>query len=320
VDVQSRPVELAPSARVSVWHPIGASADEVLAWREWLLAREIRQPFKQAHREVYFLTDAERETEVYSNRFAAHILKQSQFRALAKTRGWQADYLGGWDGGGDGIATRELPNWEIRAEFWTNAVSDEHAQTGGFLYIATDQVGFYRADSSEPLLLSDVPPVPFSEIMRDVDLFVGVCSVGNDPTWHDGGPHGRHADYWQTYAFGELSETAVTRRAVLEQIIPRLSIADRCTFSDRFLIVRGNLRTYRIHLGSSNILMEPNDEYLCIVPAQGAQVAENLFLPFEGDNRLSVILSKALLLADDTSINDRTITSQIQESSVGHHY
>jgi Domain of unknown function (DUF4132) len=310
VDVEDRPVEAAPSARVSVWHPIDSPAAEVLAWREWLLAHEIRQPFKQAHREVYVLTDAERETEVYSNRFASHVLKQSQFRALAKSRGWKADYLGGWDGGYDGRASRELPDWDLRAEFWTDGASDEHAEGGGYLYICTDQVRFYRGDSREPLPLSDVPVVPFSEVMRDVDLFVGVCSLGNDPTWHDG----RHAAYWETYSFGELSETARTRRAVLERIIPRLSIADRCTFSDRFLIVRGDIRTYRIHLGSSNILMEPNNEYLCIV---SAQPGPDLFLPFEGDLRLSVILSKALLLADDTSITDRTITSQIRGSSAG---
>jgi hypothetical protein len=37
----------------------------------------------------------------------------------------------------------------------------------------------------------------------------------------------------------------------------------------------------------------------------------NLVLPFEGDQTLSVILSKALMLADDTAITDPTITRQI---------
>lgn len=312
VDVRGRSLKLTAATRVSVWHPIGSSVEDVLRRREWLAHKDVTQPFKQAHREVYILTEAERSTEMYSNRFAAHILKQSQFRALAKTRGWKTDYLGPWNGGDDGIAARELPHWELSAEFWTNAAGDEYSDAGGFFYIATDQVRFCRPGSSDPLPLSEVPQIVFSEIMRDVDLFVGVSSVGNDPTWRDGGPDGRHADYWESYSFGELSETAVTRRAALEEIIPRLKIADRCTFSDRFLIVRGDIRTYRIHLGSSNILMEPNDEYLCIVPAQGARPDDSLFLPFEGDNRLSVILSKALLLADDTSITDATITSQIR--------
>ena len=38
------------------------------------------------------------------------------------------------------------------------------------------------------------------------------------------------------------------------------------------------------------------------------------FLPFEGDQLLSLILSKALLLADDTRIKDPTITGQIHRS------
>lgn len=314
VDADGRPVNPAPAARVSVWHPLDSSLQEVLAWRDWLHSRRIRQPFKQAHREVYLLTDAERETEVYSNRFAAHVLKQSQFRTLAGARGWKAGYLGGWDGGYEGRASRELPEWRLSAEFWTAGGGDETAHAGGYLYISTDQVRFYRAGSSDPLPLGEVPKVPFSEIMRDVDLFVGVCSVGNDPTWHDG----RHAAYWETYAFGELSETARTRRGVLERIIPRLSIAERCQFSDRFLLVRGDIRTYRIHLGSGNVLMEPGNEYLCIVPARGTKTNHDLFLPFEGDERLSVILSKALLLADDASITDRTITSQIRRSAGRH--
>ena len=47
---------------------------------------------------------------------------------------------------------------------------------------------------------------------------------------------------------------------------PVLRIASQCTLSDRFLVVRGKLHTYKIHLGTGNILMEPNDQYLCIVP------------------------------------------------------
>jgi len=68
------------------------------------------------------------------------------------------------------------------------------------------------------------------------------------------------------------------------------------------------------HLGSSNIQMEPNDQYLCIVPgrASGATAsAGGLFLPFEGDGVLAVILSKAFLLAADDRITDPTITAQI---------
>ena len=50
-----------------------------------------------------------------------------------------------------------------------------------------------------------------------------------------------------------------------------------------------------------------------IVPDRRSPSAKDgaVFLPFEGDGQLSVILSKAFLLANDTNITDPTILSQI---------
>ena len=80
-------------------------------------------------------------------------------------------------------------------------------------------------------------------------------------------------------------------------------------------MVRGDIRTYKIHFGSSNILMEPNDQYLCIVPdARARAEKKDVFLPFEGDNILSIIISKAFLLADDKKIKDPSIISQINRT------
>jgi hypothetical protein len=61
--------------------------------------------------------------------------------------------------------------------------------------------------------------------------------------------------------------------------------------------------------------MEPNDQYLCIVADRAGSRTSNetVFLPFEGDSTLSVILSKAFMLAQDTKIKDPTITSQIKQ-------
>ncbi|HMQ34496.1 MAG TPA: DUF4132 domain-containing protein, partial [Chloroflexaceae bacterium] len=322
---------------VGLWHPLDGATEETLAWREWLAAHEVQQPFKQAHREIYLLTDAERATGVYSNRFAAHIVRQHQFNALCVARGWKNQLRLLVD---DAYppATRPLSAWGLRAEYWVEGAGDQYGQdtneAGTFLYLVTDQVRFYPLDSGqhyahaggggyrqpwqheggEPIPLEQIPPLVLSEVLRDVDLFVGVASVGNDPAWADGGPEGRYRDYWASYAFGDLSETARTRRAVLERLLPRLKIGPRCRLTERFLVVRGDLRTYKIHLGSGNILMEPDDQYLCIVPARGATAGADgtRFLPFEGDGTLAIILSKALLLAEDTRIGDPTITRQIR--------
>ncbi len=334
VGLNAKPLNFKAEPTVSLWHPIGRAIDDVLAWRDWLERREVVQPFKQAHREIYLLTDAEIRTGTYSNRFAAHVLKQHQFNALCAARGWKNKLRLMVD---DSYppATRTLSAWGLRAEFWIEGAGDEHGRdtndSGVFLYLATDQVRFYSVESpqlrahasgggyetirgtpDEPLALDSIPPLVFSEIMRDVDLFVGVASVGNDPNWSDGGPGGRYRDYWSGYSFGELSATAQTRRALLERLLPRLRIAERCSLSERFLHVQGDIRGYKIHLGSGNILMTPNDQYLCIVPKQTTAGHDRVFLPFEGDSVLSVILSKAFLLAGDTKITDPSITSQLK--------
>jgi hypothetical protein len=299
---------------VSLWHPVFSNVDEISRWRAFMVEHQIVQPLKQAYREIYLLTDAELNTRSYSNRMAAHILKQHQFNSLAKTRGWKYLLMGNFDNGNNGRASIQLGEYSLQAEFWVNEVMVENAinDTGIWLYIATDQVRFINSTTNDVINLIDVPRIIFSEVMRDVDLFVGVASVGNDPTWADSGGSPTFRDYWQSYSFGDLSEIAKTRKAILENLIPRLKIAPAVNIKDRFLIVKGKLRTYKIHMGSTNILMEPNDQYLCIVPDRAKNVSDNLFLPFEGDSGLSIILSKALLLANDDKITDVTITRQIK--------
>jgi hypothetical protein len=81
------------TVQVTLWHPINAPVERVADWRQYLMDRGIRQPFKQSFREVYLLTDAELRTETYSNRFAAHLLRKDRFAALCKARGWTPSAL-----------------------------------------------------------------------------------------------------------------------------------------------------------------------------------------------------------------------------------
>lgn len=298
--------------RVRLWHPIRASTHDIRAWRERLVTERLRQPFKQAFREIYLLTPAEEETGGYSNRFAAHIVHYRQLYALFKERGWQANFLGRHEGGYDGRARAEFGDGAWRACFHHEPAADDGDHTPE--HAATDQVRFERRDGRRwrEAPLAEVPPLVFSEAMRDVDLFVGVTSIATDPDWTDRGGD-RYTGYWRTAAFGALTASAEVRREALERIVPRLRIAGRCTLDGRFLIVRGDLGTYRIHLGSANVLMEPRDAYLCIVPSRGKGEGK-VFLPFE-DERLSLILSKAFLLAADTKITDRSILTQIERGA-----
>jgi hypothetical protein len=306
---------------VQLWHPLQSDPQVILSWRCWLEDHQITQPFKQAHREVYILTPAEEQTETYSNRFAAHVIRQHQFASLCRERGWQYRLMGsGFDG--HNIPTIEVPRRSMKAEFWVDVpnvnmgtdprqATDQMSGSGINLYLLTDQVRFYRGNA--PARLAEISPIVFSEIMRDVDLFVGVTSIGNDPTWGDRGEGAFGQQYWHNFAFGDLSQSGETRRTILEKLLPQLKIGPRCTLDGKFLVVRGDLHTYKIHLGSANVLMEPGSHYLCIVPDRGHEQWQRgpLYLPFDGDQTLAIILSKAFLLAHDSKITDTTILRQI---------
>ena len=315
IDETGQTVDISAYERVGLFHPALSTTDNVGAWRKLLMDKLIFQPIKQAYREIYLLTDAEINTRTYSNRFASHILKQHQYLNLAKGRGWRGQLAGAWDGGYDDVTVSiELPEYHLTAEFWTYPVDSEDAfnGTGIWDYVSTDQVRFLDKNG-EPINLIDVPVRIFSEILRDVDLFVGVASVGNDPTWADNGGLPNHRSYWQSYSFGDLGEVAKNRKQILEMLLPRLAVGKVAHIDDKFVVVQGKLRTYKIHIGSTNILMTPNDQYLCIVPDRSKKdTAKNVFIPFEGDAGLSTIISKALLLMNDDKITDPTIVSQIQ--------
>jgi len=292
---------------VRLWHPIGHSVRDVLSWRAFLEALGVTQPFKQTYREIYLLTDAERATGVYSNRFAAHILERKPFLAVSRGRKWSR--MERLEAGLTGIE-RGIGDWRLRARYHVeDAVDNPNAG-----YVGSGIVEFVHGGRFVPL--EEIPPLVFSEIMRDIDLFVGVASVGNDPNW-------RGNAHWRSAAFGELSAMAGTRKQVLTDLVPKLHIADRCRIDGRYLYVRGNLMSYKIHLGSSHVLTDPGAQYLCIVPA-GSWVAADpstttsnaghIFLPFEGDSTLSSIISKALMLADDDKIRDNIILEQFLRS------
>lgn len=296
-------------ARVRLWHSLLSPPATVLAWRERIITAGLTQPIRQAHREIYVLTDAERATDVYSNRFAAHILRQHQFRALCQARGWRYGLMGQWDS--MNWPERPLPAHGLTAEYLVQAVENGEASASGILmHVATDQLRFLDAQR-QPVPLAQVDPLLLSEMMRDCDLFVAVTSVANDPGWADGGPAGRFGHYWNTWAFGDLGQSALMRRDLIARIAPRLAIAAQLEVGDKALIVTGKRHRYAIHFGSSNIQILPGNRYLCIVPDSAPPEARNLALPFAGDNLVSIILAKAFLLADESKITDKTILSQL---------
>ncbi|MEV4415982.1 DUF4132 domain-containing protein [Catellatospora sp. NPDC049609] len=264
---------------VTAVHPYHLYASGRLAhWQAEVVRRRLRQPVKQAFRELYLLTAAELAARDASARFAGHTVSGRVAVRLLSGRGWRthgeyADHQATRPAG-DGLTAA------LRCDFH------------GYFGMGDVELGAVRfLSGTDTVPLAEVPPVAFSEVMRDLDLVVSVA--GRDPDRQQSGPQ------------------AQSRAEVLSALIADLGLR-KVSVDGAAALVQGSRATYRVHLTSGSIHVEPGG-HLCVVPAGfGDRPHRRLFLPFADDDPMtSVILSKVLLLAEDDKITDPSILSQL---------
>jgi hypothetical protein len=153
-------------------------------------------------------------------------------------------------------------------------------------------VGFTRRGEFVLQPLGSVPPVVFSEAMRDLDLVVSVAHAGG--------------------VDAEATASTTEMRAALIRETARLLKLGNVEFAgDRHVVIRGTLGEYSLHLGSGIVHRRPGGA-VCIIPV-GSQHRGRVFLPFADDDpKTAEIVSKALLLARDHDIKDPTILEQLR--------
>jgi hypothetical protein len=273
----------------------------------------VQQPFKQAHREIYTPAAEGGSNTHQSTQFADHILRQHQMVRLAKSRGWIATPQGVGDF--DRCPELRLPHRGLRVELAIEGVYRDHDDVNSskhFLAITTGAVTFFdHEDVAVPL--AALPPMVFSEVMRHVDLFVSVASIANEPEESDE----EFQAYLRSFPQSELRASGEVRKETLEGLVSRMKIADRCSFTDRFLKVGGDIAGYRIHIGSGTVLLEGEDRFLRFESDKAANAAATRFFksappPFEGDDLVALIIGRALVLAKDKNITDEVLLRQIR--------
>ena len=250
--------------------------------------------------------------------------------AMLKAKGWKAvnRVVGGNRTDSERVIL-PLPAFGVAAEFWVAGIGDvmqeiPHVhQTTLYAFITTDRLAFHPLKggsleaSEQPLPVKDVPPMALTEVMLDLDSVINRTSLGNDRFWQDRGPQAARPvsetvefiDYRNSYVAGRSPELAVARHAFLSEVLPHLEIGGNCSLHADHLLVDGKYHTYKINLASGAIMIAPELRYLCIVPKEPAP--KDSYLPSEEDPMLSLIISKALYLSDEDSIEDPTVRSQL---------
>lgn len=251
-------------------------------WRQWqayLFAAQIKQPFKQVFRELYILNaDEQQQTETL--RYAGHQVQPKQAIALFKTRSWQISYEYG--------PRKIYYKQNIVASFYTEADWYTPAEVEA---PTIEGVYFYNRLTGKELLLEDVPALIFSEVMRDLDLVVSVAHVGGvDP---------------------EATHSTIEMRAVIVEELAKLLKLTNVQVANQHAIIDGKLASYSLHLGSG-IVHQRGGSMIPIV-AVPSQHRGRIFLPMvDDDPRTAEIMSKLLLLSEDSKIKDPAILGHIR--------
>src|SRR5215469_130039 len=313
-------IDLAQATKVRLWHPLFSEESELHAWRECIFASGVRQPFRQAFREFYEVTDDERQTKMYSNRFAGVLMRQHQFSSLCRAKGWSYRLMGsGFDG--FNVPTKVLAPWNMHAEFYVDLPADrkpsladsainEQSHSGINLFLGSDQVRFFRDRREIPI--EDVPAIVYSEVMRDVDLFTSVSAVGPDESWSDQGDRG--TGVLTRTERDELSGVLALRVEMLSRVLPLTTIAARCKIDKTWLVVQGQLGTYRIQTFWGLVVRVTDSGFRHInIPQkllEGVSVDFAAF-PIDLDHRTETVLRKAHLLANDWNIDSPDLIRQL---------
>ncbi len=260
-------------------HPV-----DLLASDEWpelqhaAMQGQVRQPFRQLFRELYTPTESERADDGRrSRRYAGHQLAARQAGGIFTSRGWVADFEQGFS---RTFHSERITAWCSLLEGWGTPAEVEDA--------TVEDVTFHRG--GQALLLDEVPPRIFSEVMRDLDLVVSVA--------HSGG------------FIPETSESSLEMRARLVEETADLLGLRNVETTGHHARIRGGLGSYSVHLGSGVVHLVPGNA-ICIIPVS-AQHRGRIFLPFADDDpRTAEVISKVVLLARDDKISDPTILEQI---------
>lgn len=273
------PDEVSAAKTLRIAHPVDLLASgQWPQWQQRVFREERIQPFKQVFRELYVLTPAERDQNQLT-RFAGHQVQGRQAVGILGKRGWVLRPEEGM--------SKAFHRLGLIARIDLDYVGYSPAEIEG---VPLRSLVFTKAGSWESIPLAQVPPIVFSETVRDLDLIVSVAHMsGFDP---------------------EVSESTVEMRTSLVRETASLLGLENLEFEPRHVRIRGQLAEYRVHLGSGLVHQTARGELVIVAVRQPQR--GRLFLPFvDDDPRSAEVLSKVILLARDHEIQDPTILSQI---------
>ncbi len=275
INLKGEVKKLTKKSNIRIAHCTDLFEDNWSEWQGYIMEEGIVQPFKQVFRELYTLTEEEIANDGYTNRFAGYQIEGKKALGVLSSRNWLINDDDGFE------KVNHAQNLRIDLYCyanWRNAnVLEEET---------LEKVMFIDNKTNKTMNMKKLDKVLFSETMRDLDLVVSVAYVGGvDPL---------------------LNHTTLEmRKRILEYNLNLFKISNY-EIKDKHIFIEGTLGKYSLHLGSGVVSVEGKG-MLPMTPVH-SQKRGHIFLPFvDEDPKTSEIITKVLMLAEDSKLNDPTI-------------
>lgn len=265
---------------VRIAHAVELYQQNVLReFQEYIFEEFIVQPFKQVFREIYLKLDEELPHE-YTKRYTGYQIQTKQAAAALKGRGWNVSY----ECGLEKVCYKQDAVVNLYADADWFSPSDIEAPS-------IDYVEFSNRKTGEPLLIEKLDDVMFSEVMRDLDLAVSLTFVGGvDPV--------------------TSTSTLELRKSIIGLTCELMNLPN-VRLEGHFAHIEGQYNDYSVHLGSG-VIHQKAGSAIHMVPVWSGRRGK-VYLPFLDEDPLTAqIVTKVVMLAEDTSIKDPEILSQIR--------
>ena len=264
-------------------HPVDFNAAGLWAkWQSHLFAEKLVQPFKQVFRELYVPTPEESK-QSESRRYSGYQIQVKQAAAALRSRGWNASYE-------DGLQKVFLAQG-ICVSLYAQAdwFSPSDVEAPAIEYVRFSRTRY--VPGVPDLHISNLDPLLYSEVMRDIDMAVSIAFVGGvDP---------------------ETGQSTKELRAAIVRCTAELMKFANVSISGNHVYIKGVLANYTVHLGSGLVRQE-GGTVIPIIPVH-SQHRGRIYLPFMDEDPKTVeIISKVVLLVEDNKLKDPTILQWIQ--------
>ena len=244
IDALGGKVDLPVDGELQLWHPLHGSEQERAAWQLLLTRRRLRQPVRQAYREIYLPPGDG------SAPFAGHLLSVRTLLGLARREGWRLDT--------DEGLSRQFGAWRVALRI------------DGRLYPGAD--GACTSSGLEFSPVMPVAPVAYSEACRAVDLLVSASAFALVEDDQDE----QRAQRLFFLSRLETGPMVGMRRDILRQVFAQQIDAGRMAIEPHHLMVD----RHAIHLATGRVTLD-GAAVTVTVPASGGKLGAVPWLPHD---------------------------------------